>query len=143
MRTHLTVDDLGDFLEEPRLAVLATIRKDGTVLLSPIWFEWRSGAFQLWIEKENVKAQHLRREPQCTILIAEEQSPMRGIEVRGEARFIEHDVTTTARRIAAKYIGHEAAAAYADALRGQDVIVRIEAHNLRVWDFADGVGAGG
>lgn len=140
MRTNLTVDDLGDLLEDPRLAVLATTRKDGTVLLSPIWFEWRDGAFQLWIEKERVKASHLRREPRCTIVVAEDRPPMRAIEVRGEGRFVEQDVTETGRRIAARYIGHEAAVAYAESMRGQDVVVRIKAHNVRVWDFADGVG---
>jgi len=31
MRTNLSVEDLGSFLDEPRVAVLATLRVDGTV----------------------------------------------------------------------------------------------------------------
>lgn len=141
MRTNLDLSDLGGFLDEPRLAVLATNRKDGTVLLSPVWFEWWEGAFQVWMEKDKVKARHLRRDPRCTILVAEEQMPMRGIEVRGEAMFVEHDVTATAERIAARYIGTEAARGYAEKLQGEDVVVRLEAQHTRAWDFADGVGA--
>jgi hypothetical protein len=44
VRTKLTVDDLGVFLDEPAVAVLATLRADGGVLLSPVRHEWRDGA---------------------------------------------------------------------------------------------------
>ena len=41
------MDDLGDLAELCLLAVLATYRSDGTVLLSPVWHEWRDGGFQV------------------------------------------------------------------------------------------------
>jgi PPOX class probable F420-dependent enzyme len=137
VRTNLRVEDLGSFLDEPLVAVLATLRADGSVLLSPIWHEWHEGAFNVWVEAENVKARHLRRDPRATIVVAESDPPLRGVEVRGSARFIEEDVTETARRIAARYVGDEDAAADTEALRGADVILRIEPAAIRVWDFAD------
>jgi hypothetical protein len=39
VRKALTPDDLADFLELPLVAVLATYRRNGTVLLSPVWHE--------------------------------------------------------------------------------------------------------
>ena len=51
MRTNLTVDDLGDLLEKPLVAVLATLRADGTALLSPVYHEWRDGGFNVWVEQ--------------------------------------------------------------------------------------------
>jgi len=137
MRTNLAVEDLGGFLDEPLVAVLATLRADGSVLLSPVWHEWRDGAFNVWVEANNVKARHLRRDPRATIVVAESDAPLRGVEVRGSARFIEERVTETALRIAARYIGEDDAAADAEALRGADVIVRIEPGDIRIWDFAD------
>ena len=52
MRTGLTLDDLGDLLELPILAVLATKRKNGTILLSPVWHEWSEGGFSIvtWVK---------------------------------------------------------------------------------------------
>jgi hypothetical protein len=47
------------------------------------------------------------------------------------ARFIEEGVTETARRIAARYVGEEEAAVDTEALRGGDVIVRIELGHVR------------
>ena len=142
MRRNLSVGDLGDLLNQPLIAVLATLRTDGTVLLSPVWHEWRDGGFNVWVDEENVKTRHLRRDPRTTILVAEAQPPLRGIEIRGKARFIEDDVTGTAIRIAARYIGPREGAAYVDAMNGTDVIVRIEPGHLRTWDFADDYTAG-
>ena len=137
VRTNLTVGDLGDLLDQPLVAVLATLRPDGTVLLSPVYHEWSNGGFNVWVERQNVKAQHLRRDPRATILVAESAPPLRGLEVRGEARFIEQGVSETAVRIATRYLGPEEAAADVEALRDEDVIIRIEPGHLRVWDYVD------
>jgi PPOX class probable F420-dependent enzyme len=142
VRRNLTVDDLGDLLDQPLLAVLATFRADGTVLLSPVWHEWRDGGFNIWVEEENVKTRHLRRDPRATILVAEAQPPFRGVEVRAEARFVRKDVRDTAVRVAARYLGPGQGAAYVDAVDGTDVIVRLAPGRLRTWDFADEYGAG-
>jgi PPOX class probable F420-dependent enzyme len=137
VRTNLALGDLGDLLDEPLVAVLATLRADGTVLLSPVYHEWRDGGFNVWVEEQNVKARHLRRDPRATILVAESEPPLRAIEVRGSARFIEQGVSETALRIATRYLGPEDAAADVEALRGADVIVRIEPGGIRVWDYVD------
>ena len=137
MRTNLTLGDLGDLLDKPMVAVLATLRMDGTVLLSPVYHEWRDGGFNVWVEEQNVKARHLRRDPRATILVAESDPPLRAIEVRGPARFIEEGVSETALRIATRYLGQEEAAADMEALRGTDVIVRIEPGDIRIWDYVD------
>ena len=140
MRTGLELKDLGAFLDEPRVAVLATLRKDGSVLLSPVWHEWRDGGFNVWVGTDDVKARHLRRDPRVTILVAGSEPPLKGVEVRGQARFIERGVTDVAVRIATRYVGRDEAARYAGTLGGEDVIVRIEPGELRVWDFADDYG---
>jgi len=137
MRTGLTVEDLGSFLDEPLVAVLATLREDGSVLLSPVWHEWRDGGFNVWVGTQDVKARHLRRDPRATIVVAESQTPLRGVEVRTTARFVDAGAFETAARIAARYIGEEEGAAYVESMGGEDVIVRLEPGELRLWDFAD------
>ena len=136
MRTNLTVDDLDGFLEEPNVAVLATLRRDGGVLLSPVWHEWRDGGFNVWTGADDVKARHLRRDPRASILVAESRQPLRGIEVRGVARINEDGALETAVRIASRYIGPEKGAAYVGSANDH-VIIRLEPGDLRAWDFAD------
>ena len=142
MRTNLTVEDLGDLLDRPLVAVLATLRTDGTVLLSPVYHEWRDGGFNVWVEQQNVKARHLRRDPRATILVAESDPPLPAGEVRGQARFIDEGVSETALRIVSRYEGPKDAAADVEDLRGADVIVRVEPGDIRAWDYADELGTG-
>ena len=136
MRTNLSIEELGGFLEEPVVAVLATLRRDGSVLLSPVWHEWRDGGFNVWTGADDVKGRHLRHDPRASILVAESEHPLRGVEVRGVARVIEDGAHETAVRIASRYIGDEKGAAYVG-LAGREVTVRLEPGHLRVWDFAD------
>jgi PPOX class probable F420-dependent enzyme len=136
VRTNLRVEDLPGFLDEPLVAVLATLRRDGSVQLSPVWHEWRDGGFNVWIPNDDVKARHLRRDPRATIVVAESKAPLRGVEVRTVARLVDRDVVETANRIATRYIG-DAGPEYVASLGGEDLIVRLEPGGLRVWDFAD------
>jgi PPOX class probable F420-dependent enzyme len=136
VRKQLAVEELGDFVELPLLAVLATYRRDGTVLLSPVWHEWRDGGFNVVSGSRGIKGQHLRRDPRASIVVAEQSRPYRGIELRGEARLSSDGVREAVRRIAVRYLGDSDGLAYAESA-GDDLLIRLEPGHLRVWDFAD------
>jgi PPOX class probable F420-dependent enzyme len=136
MRRDLTMDDLGDLAGLSLLAVLATYRRDGTVLLSPVWHEWRDGGFSVVTRGRDVKAAHLRHDPRASIVVCEHSPPYRGVEVRCHARLVTAGVADAVRRIAPRYLGRAAGAAYAE--EGQDdLLIRLEPGELRAWDFAD------
>ena len=136
MRKGLAPADLGDLLEQPRLAVLATYRRNGTVLLSPVWHEWRDGGFHVVTGSHDVKAGHLRRNPSASIVVCEDSPPYRGIELRASARLSTPDDRTILRRIATRYLGPGAGEQYAESA-GDDLLIRLEQGELRIWDFAD------
>jgi PPOX class probable F420-dependent enzyme len=135
MRTGLSLVEVGGLLEEPQVGVLATLRADGSALLSPVWHEWLDGGFNVWVGGDDVKVRHLRRDPRATIVVAESRIPLRGVEVRGEARILTEAVRETAVRIASRYIG-DRGTDYVGSADG-DAIVRLEPGNLRIWDFVD------
>ena len=137
MRTNLTLDDIDGLLDEPLVAVLATLRPDGSVLLSPVWHEWRDRGFNLWLPADDVKTRHLRRDPRATIVVAESTDPLRGVELRMEARLTAADDLIGAIRIATRYVGPEKGAEYVEGASYDSVIARLEPGKLRVWDFAD------
>jgi PPOX class probable F420-dependent enzyme len=140
VRTGITIEDLDGFLDEPVVAVLATIRSDGSVLLSPVWHEWRDGGFNVWVGGKDVKAEHLRRDPRATIVVAESGPPLRGVEVRTEAQLIREDAVGTAIRIGGRYIDQERADSYVRSFSDDQLTVRLVPGTLRVWDFADEYG---
>jgi PPOX class probable F420-dependent enzyme len=136
VRKHLAIEDLGDLVERPLLAVLATYRRNGGVLLSPVWHEWREGGFNVVTRSDDVKVGHLRRDPRASIVVCEHAPPYRGVELRTEARLVTAGVAEATLRISSRYLGAKGGAEYAESGH-DDLLVRLEPSNVRAWDFAD------
>ena len=60
MREGLSPDDLDGLLDRPLVAVLATYRANGEVLLSPVLHRWRDSGFDVVTGADDVKVRHLR-----------------------------------------------------------------------------------
>ncbi len=136
MHKNLAISDLGDLVELPLVAVLATRRRDGTLLLSPVWHEYRDGGFNVCTGVADVKARHLRRDPRAVLLVAESQPPYRGVELTTLATFTRDNFGETLLRIAGRYLGEAEGRAYAENA-SDDVVVRLAPGQVRAWDFAD------
>src|SRR5437016_4749608 len=92
-------------VEGPSPAVLTTYRRDGSVLVSPVWFGWNDGAFEVVIAEDDVKLTHLRRDRRCILVVFEATPPFRGVELRSEGELVEGDVTAARTVIASRYLG--------------------------------------
>jgi PPOX class probable F420-dependent enzyme len=137
MRTGLRPEDLGDFLEQPLVAVLATRRQDDSVLLSPVWFEWRDGRISLWaVSLADGKVRHMVRDPRVSIVVANSDWPYKGIEVRGTATISSDGFYDILGRTATRYLGEESAERMVSTYK-PGVVIGIEADSIRVWDYAD------
>jgi PPOX class probable F420-dependent enzyme len=135
MRKGLGPDELDGLLERPLVAVLATYRPNGDVLLSPVWHRWRDGGFDVVTGGDDVKVRHLRNDPRATVLVYEHVPPYRGIELKGRVVLGSAD-RDLVREIAVRYMGAEQGEAYA-ARAGDDTLIRLEPGHIRAWDFAD------
>ena len=69
--------------------------------------------------------------------MAESVDPLRGVELRTEARLLPADDLADAIRIATRYVGPEKGAEYVEGAGYDSVIGRLEPGHLRIWDFAD------
>ena len=137
MRRDIPVEQMADFLELPIVSVLATYRRDGGVLLSPVWHHWHDGGFDVLCFPTDIKVRHLRNDPRASLLVHESEPPYRGIEIRTEPVLSEIDNTALIREMALRYLGEEAGEAYAAMAAGPSILVRLEPGTLRTWDFAD------
>jgi PPOX class probable F420-dependent enzyme len=136
LRNDLAPSDLGDLLDLPLVAVLATYRADGRVLLSPVWHRWRDGGFDVWTYPDDIKVRHLRRDPRASILVYEHTPPYRGIELRTEPTVVREGAREIGREIAIRYLGPEMGEEYASRI-SDAVVIRLEPGELRIWDFSD------
>ena len=137
MRTNLTLDDIGGLSTSRSSRSWRRSVPDGSVLLSPVWHEWRDGGFNLWLPADDVKTRHLRRDPRATIVVAESVRP-------AARRGTPHGGPAPARGRSRRCHPHR------DPVRGSgegdeyvreagydSVIGRLEPGHLRIWDFAD------
>jgi PPOX class probable F420-dependent enzyme len=124
-------------LDAPSPAVLATYKQDGSALVTPVWFRWADGAFELVIAAGDVKLRHLARDPRCVLVVFETVPPFRGVEVRGVPQMTERNVTEERVLIAGRYLGEEGGRRYAaDRKSPIGVLLRLVPDNPRVWDLS-------
>jgi PPOX class probable F420-dependent enzyme len=140
MRRNLRPEDVARLLEAPKVATLATYRRDGSVLLSPVWHEWRARGFTVHLGAGGINARLLRRDPRASIVVYDDVPPYAGVELRGTGRLTSEGEREVLRRIAVRYLGEREGNAYADAATWEGVMLRLEPGELRVWDFRDEYG---
>jgi PPOX class probable F420-dependent enzyme len=130
-------DSFRPLLDAPSPAVLVTYRKDGDAHVSPVWFRWSEGAFEVVIALGDVKLRHLERSPQCVLVVFEAVPPFRGVEARGAAELIEGDVTEARTAIAGRYLGEEAGRRFAEERSSKPgILVRLAVDEPRTWDLS-------
>lgn len=101
------------FLRVQRTAVLATIRRDGSAQLSPVWFLWHQGRFIFSAGRQTAKTANLRRDPRVSLCVFADESAARYLFASGTAA----PVAESARRelaftSIAKYLPAEEIEAY-------------------------------
>ncbi len=125
-------------LEGPSPAVLTTYRKDGSALVSPVWFRWSDGGFDVVIAKGDLKLRHLARDSRCVLVVFEAIRPFRGVEVRGAAELIECDVSPVRAAIAGRYLGAGDGPRFAAERRSKPgILLRLPCDSPRVWDLSE------
>ena len=136
MRRDIPLAELTDFLALPIVAVLATYRKDGGVLLSPVWHQWRDGGFDVVVYPTDIKVRHLRRDPRASIVVYENEPPYRGVELRTTPQLIDLEDSAIVTVMAVRYLGKEAGEAYASG-SADTMLIRLEPGDVRTWDFSE------
>lgn len=130
------IDGVRSLLEAPSPAVLTTYRKDGSALVSPVWFRWHDDAFEVVIAVGDLKLGHLARDPRCALVVFEAVPPFRGVETRGPAELVECDVSPIRAEIAGRYLGAADGARFAAERRKPGVLLRLAADSPRAWDLS-------
>ena len=78
-------------IQEQNLAILATLRKDGTPQLTPINYAYRDGNILISTTRERVKYPNVRRDPRVSLCIIH-PAGRPYVTVFGRARIEERDI---------------------------------------------------
>jgi PPOX class probable F420-dependent enzyme len=114
-----------DFLSRPLIAVMTTIRPDGSPHVSPVWFEYDSGKYYVWTGADSAKARNLRLDPHAVLCIASQEEPYRYVVVEGTCEINTTEVPSRCYSISRRYYGESRGAQFArsDLAGGGAVVV--------------------
>jgi len=99
---------LEGFLREVNPVVVGTTRQDGSVHLTPLWFEYREGF--VWINGAASRdwLVHLRRDDRVTLLVVDRQRILRRAEMLGRVVAITpDDGNAQINRLSQRYNGRD------------------------------------
>lgn len=86
---HMSREQIDAFLAEPRHAVVAALRRDGSPQLSPIWYLCESGRLYFSMFAESARSRQLRRDPRIALCIDAGHPDARYVTIYGTAELIE------------------------------------------------------
>lgn len=123
-----------ELLNQKRNAIVATIRKDGTAQLTPVYFAWDGEVLRFSTTKTRVKYFNLVRDPRLTIVIDDPESP-RYITIYGRAEINDEveSIIDGIRAIRGKYRGQAGADSVTLEELTRDARVLVTVHPERIF----------
>ena len=110
-------DVLEEFLRQPHIGVLATLRRDGRPYTVPVWWLWHEEAFWVTGTTNRVWCQQLRHDPRASLCI-EALAPVAGhvgadghVEAKVPPDF---DIWPISRQLVDKYVTDDPDAFFAN-----------------------------
>ncbi len=89
-------------------ANLATVMKDGSPQVTPIWFDYAAGKIRVNTARGRVKARTLKPGARVALAILDPQNPYRYVQVRGRVvSEAEHGAAAHIDSLAKKYLGQD------------------------------------
>ena len=95
--------EIAEFLAPSRIAVMATINRNGTPQLTPNWYHYDGEVLTFVTTKERVKYLNLQRDPRISLCIYAAPLAADYVVIRGRATVSDRDIWDQARTILQRY----------------------------------------
>ncbi len=126
------------FLDEPLAIAIGTMRRDGSVQMNPVWYEYRDG--QIWLNGGPDRGwfKHLQRDPRMTLLLLDSRNPFRWAQMQGRLAGSTFDgADEHIEQLSQRYTGRPYPAPKVDRLIVRIDIERVTGgENRQPWDVA-------
>jgi PPOX class probable F420-dependent enzyme len=132
----LSKAELVAFLNEPRMAHLATSSSKGKPRVSPIWYVYEGGCFYFTTRLKRLKANHIQRNPQVALSIASDARPYRAVCAFGAAQRVQRDRDKWLERISTRYGEREGREWLNEAVKQEGRLVfKLQPERIVSWNY--------
>ena len=133
--TEMTPAQRDAFLQETRIAKLATLNRDGSPTIVPVWFEWDGSTAALFTHKSSPKVARMRMHPSVALSVEEGVGvPEAWVTIEGAAAIEGQGGWELAQRLAHRYYTPEQNSTILpqwEKLASEWVVVRITPTRIR------------
>jgi PPOX class probable F420-dependent enzyme len=97
-----------DILDKKAFAHLATVGRDGTPQVTPVWVDFDGTHIRFNTARGRVKDRNLQRNPRVALAIQDPDNPYRYVQIRGRvAEMTERGADAHIDALAKKYLGQD------------------------------------
>lgn len=122
---------------DSNIAVLGTLRRDGTTHLTPVWVDWDGEYVVANTAIGRVKERHMRADSRVSVVVLDQHDVNRYVSVSGRAELDTEGAEDHIDKLARKYLG---VYKYPEEARAPDerrIIVRIKPDRVTQWNVDD------
>jgi PPOX class probable F420-dependent enzyme len=127
--------------EDANVGVLGTLRKDGSMHLTPVWVGLEGSTILVNSAVDRLKVAHVRNDPRVSIVVVDRNDSTRYVSVTGTCEINEDTGHEHMLSQAQKYLGDPAALRAFDEVMEQSseirVVLRIEPQRITQWNIDD------
>jgi PPOX class probable F420-dependent enzyme len=116
-----------ELLRRPNLAIVGTIRPDGTPQLTPTWVDTDGEHVLVNTAEGRWKTRNLRRDPRISVTVVDRDDPYDWVSVTGTAELTHEGAEEHIHRLSHKYRGKD----YDKPKDPQRILVRITPERIR------------
>ena len=96
-----------DFLQNPYVGVVTTLREDGSPQTTVVWVDVEDGVVSFNTALGRAKPKHLERDPRASVLVVDPNDPYKWVSIDGHAELTTEGADAQIDRLAKKYLGKD------------------------------------
>jgi PPOX class probable F420-dependent enzyme len=96
-----------DLFKGKNLATVATIRRDGSPHLTPVWIDWDGQDVLFNTAEGRAKPRHIRSNPVVGVEVIDGHDPYRWVSVTGPAEIVEEGAVEHIQELSRRYTGRD------------------------------------
>jgi len=101
-------DKVIKLFEEPNLVFIATVMKDGSPQVSPVWADYENDHILINTAEGRIKHKNVLRDPRVAISVVDQKNPLNMTTIRGKVTEIIPDYEYKhANKLTKKYMGKD------------------------------------
>lgn len=96
-----------EFLDNPYVATVTTLRADGSPHTTVVWMETDRDALWFNTARNRAKARHIEADPRVSLTVVDPENSYRWVSITGRAELVDDGADAQIDRLAKKYLGKD------------------------------------